>query len=85
MLVKKPKRSDHPEGLIGDTIFLEEIANYHKARAEFAIAALEKISNADSSKVSSPIGSLHAAGIVTGWLADKEICDEALTQLKDNE
>ena len=36
MLVKKPKRSDHPEGLIGDTIFLEEIANYHKARAEFA-------------------------------------------------
>ena len=81
MLVKKPERKDDER--MAEYLYRDR--NYHKARAEFAIAALEKISNADSSKVSSPIGSLHAAGIVTGWLADKEVCDEALTQLTVNE
>ncbi len=42
-LLPKPRRSHHPSGLIGDTIFLEEIANYWKARAEFAEAELESV------------------------------------------
>ena len=69
MLVKKPKRSDHPEGLIGDTIFLEEIANYHKARAEFTIAAIDNYVKQHPSQYSGAYGRLV----------------HTLEELKDNE
>jgi hypothetical protein len=55
--------------------------DYYKAIAERAVEALKEIASGDASKVSSPIGSLHAAGIVTGWLECKEIAEKALAEL----
>ncbi len=53
------------------------------ARLRKAVEALRTISNADPANVRSPIGPLHAAGIVEGWRQDKAICDEALALIGD--
>ena len=43
MLMKKPKREDYPSSQDGSTAWLMDDRNHHKARAKFAITALESI------------------------------------------
>ena len=57
-------------------------AEYDRLTAENARlrAALQQIAGGDPNQVSSPLGPLHAAGIILQWEIDAKIAREALAE-----
>lgn len=66
---------DYPEL---DRVYQIARADHEHAVAQVAVEALKDIINGDASRVRSPIGSIHAAGMITGWQHDCEIANKAL-------
>jgi hypothetical protein len=60
-----------------------EVHQRHWAEIERLRGALEKIANGDPSRVYSPIGPLHAAGMVLQWEQDAAIARAALDGAAD--